>query len=290
MIKINKAGYIYIAMTILIGFSAVNTGNNLVYIVASALLSYMLVSGIFGRRNILGIDAVLEFPDEVFAGADVPVRVKLVNNRRFMPAFLVKIAANGHEAFFPFVAVRSHVTRHVPMQFAARGLHRIPVLYLSSVFPFNFFTRYRRLPKDVTVVVFPKPYECPVPNPPGILNKSRGDVCTNTAGFESDLISIRDYVPGDPPKYISWKSTAKTGHIKTKELSAIELQQVFIDFDQMDKRNLERTISSITHIILKLLRSKIPVGLKIEGEIFKPGLSPGHKTTILTKLALYGQN
>jgi len=49
VIKINKAGYIYILLTILVGFSAVNTANNLVYIIASALLSYMLVSGISGE-------------------------------------------------------------------------------------------------------------------------------------------------------------------------------------------------------------------------------------------------
>jgi len=30
VIRINKSGYLYIALTVIIGFSAVNTGNNLV--------------------------------------------------------------------------------------------------------------------------------------------------------------------------------------------------------------------------------------------------------------------
>ncbi|MEN6485424.1 MAG: DUF58 domain-containing protein [Syntrophobacteraceae bacterium] len=277
-------------MTVLIGFSAVNTGNNLVYIVASALLSYMLVSGIFGRRNILGIDAVLEFPEDVFAGADVPVRVRLVNNRKFMPAFLVKIHAGGREAFFPFTGVRSQCSDYVVMQFPNRGIHHIPVLYISSVFPFNFFTRYRRISRETSVVVFPKPVGCSMPAAEDAQNPSKGEISTNTPGYESDLISIRDYVPGDPPKYINWKSTAKTGMLKTKELSAIELRQVLIDFDRLDKKDLERTISRVAFIVLKLLRAKVPVGLKIEGETFRPGLSPAHKNTMLTKLALYGQD
>lgn len=277
-------------MTVLIGFSAVNTGNNLVYIVASALLSTMLVSGIFGRRNLLAIDAILEFPGEVFAGADVPVRVKLVNNRKFMPAFLIRVHAEGREALFPFTGVRSQCSDYIVMQFPDRGIHRIPGLYISSVFPFNFFTRSRRIFRETSVVVFPKPAECPASAAEDAPNPSRGEISTDTPGYESDLIAIRDYVPGDPPKYISWKSTAKTGILKTREFSAIEMRQVLIDFDRLDKRNLERTISRVAFIVLKLFRARVPVGLKIEGETFKPGLSPAHKNTMLTKLALYGQD
>ena len=39
-------------LTLLLGFAAVNTGNNLLYLLVSALLGFMAVSGILGRLNL----------------------------------------------------------------------------------------------------------------------------------------------------------------------------------------------------------------------------------------------
>jgi hypothetical protein len=45
-LRLSKAGASYIALTLLTGFAAVNTGNNLLFLVVSALLAFMAVSGI----------------------------------------------------------------------------------------------------------------------------------------------------------------------------------------------------------------------------------------------------
>lgn len=290
MIKINKAGYLYVAVTILIGFSAVNTSNNLVYIVTSALLSYMLVSGIFGRKNLYGIEAVPEYPEELFACTNTPVVMKILNRRKHMPAFLINISYEGQTAFFPYIKAGESVSRHFDVRIEKRGLHRPGEVCISSVFPFNFFTRFRRLRAQSEVIAFPKPMKCHLGQLHDRRTKCRGERAANSAGHDEDIISIRDYVIGDPPKYISWKSTAKTGCLKTKELSSIELQNVIIDFDRMEKRDLEHTISCVTFTVLKLIRLQIPVGFSMGGETFKPSTSESHKIRILTKLALYAQN
>lgn len=289
MIKINKAGYIYVAITILIGFSAVNTGNNLVYIVTSALLSYMLVSGIFGKRNIYAIEVTVEYPQEIFAGSSNPVIARIRNKRRFMPAFLIRVSFCGQERLFPFIEPRSSLSHCFIFSTPARGRHRTADVRISSVSPFNLFTRYRSLPTKSEIVVYPRPQKCFLSESPTRQLRARGEVSSNFAGYDSDLLSIRNYVTGDPPKYISWKATAKTGQLKTKELSALELKNVIINFDRMDKGNREFTISCVTFTILKLYKSKIPVGLTIEGETMGPGLASAHRTRMLTKLALYDQ-
>jgi len=290
VIKINKAGYLYIVMTILVGFAGVNTGNNLVYIVASALLSYMLVSGIFGRNNIQGIKIDLDFPEEIYARTDVPVIVKVLNTKRFMPVFLLKVMIDGKEVFCPFIRAESETTQHLGMCFERRGRHTIEDIYIASVFPFNFFTRFKRAAGGVKLLVLPKPCKCPLGQLFDRHSRSRGDRSSERVGHDVDILSIRDYVAGDPPKYINWKSTAKTGDLKTKELSSVELQHVMINFDQMDKADTEHTISCITYMIVSLIRSKVPVGLIIGGETYKPNSSPAHKLKILAKLALYGEN
>jgi len=290
VIKINKAGWFYIILTLLIGFSAVNTGNNLIYIIASALLSYMLVSGIFGRQNLYDLAIELEIPDEIYAGTEIPIGIRLINKRRFMPAFLIRVLIENRQSLFAFTGAKADGKRYCTFQFGARGEHLIGSIYVCSVFPFNFFTRYRKIHQTFKLIVFPKPKKCEILHCYDHQTKIKGDASTLARGYDSDIISIRDYTLGDPLKYISWKSTAKTGILKTKELSAIELRQILIDFDKMSKQDLEHRISCVTFLILKLIRSNIPVGLVIQGEHLKPAVSKAHKIKLLRKLALYGQN
>jgi uncharacterized protein (DUF58 family) len=249
----------------------------------------MLVSGIFGRKNIYGIEIALEFPAEAFAKTDIPVGVKVVNKRKLIPAFLIKVIIEGREVFIPFVKAGGEEVALLNMRFEQRGSHEVGGIYVSSVFPFNFFTRFRRIRKKFDLIVFPKPQKSPMGVEQNRQTRSKGDVSCNALGHDSDVMSIRDYVTGDPLKYISWKSTAKTGHLKTKELSSIELRNAMIDFDAMDKRNLEDAVSCATYMVLRLMKLNIPVGLVIGGETLKPSASAAHRLKMLTKLASYGQ-
>lgn len=289
MIKINKAGKIYIVMTILIGFSAVNTGNNLVYIIASALLSYMLVSGIFGRKNLYGVRVAVEPPEETYAEVDTPVKVKVTNRYRFFPSFLMAVHVEGREIFFPFIEAGGEGQGHVDLRFPNRGYHRLEGVHVSSVFPFNFFTRFRNIPGERKLIVFPRPIRTQLGIEPGSRAQSNGKDTSNTSGHESEILSIRDYMPGDPLKYIDWKSTAKTDALKTRELSSIHLQSVMIDFDALDKKDLEHSIGRVTYLVLNLLKMNVPVGLRIGGEALPPSLSAYHRWNMLQTLALYGK-
>jgi uncharacterized protein (DUF58 family) len=277
-------------LTILIGFSAVNTANNLLYIITSALLSYMLVSGIFGRKNLRGIAVSLEFPEERFADSITPTGVKVTNERRFMPAFLIRILIDDEEVLFPIVGPRSTVVQYLNMVFQGRGLHTITDITVASVFPFNFFTRYRRIPKNLELMIFPKLQRCSLNHLFSDHTRWKGDVSSDAPGYDSDLISIRSYVSGDPVKYISWKATAKTGQLKTKELSSMASPNVMLDFHRLTGHDLEQTLSSVAYMIVKLIQSGTAVGLMIGDEIYKPDHSASHKVMLLTRLALYGQN
>lgn len=250
----------------------------------------MLVSGIFGRQNLYGLEIELEIPEEIYARTDIPIGIRLINKRKFMPAFLIRVLIENQQSLFPFTSARSEGKRYCNFHFGDRGEHLINDIYICSVFPFNFFTRYRKIHQTFKLVVFPRPQKCATLHFHDRQARIKGDASTLAIGYDSDIISIRDYTLGDPLKYISWKSTAKTGVLKTKELSAIELQQILIDFDKMDKQDLEHRISCVTFLILKFIRSNIPVGLVIQGEHFKPAVSKTHKINLLRKLAFYGQN
>jgi uncharacterized protein (DUF58 family) len=270
-----------------LGVSAANTGNNLVYMIVSALLGFMSLSGIFGRNNLSRVSVEVEFPEEIFARRDVPVGVVVTNLRRKMPIFLLRVRVGDSTVSFPYLDGGQRETRYLTTNFQRRGRHEISGITVSSVFPFNFFIRFRYLSRQFSCIVFPELKKEELLGGNHRERKVRGERTSDKIGHESDIISIREYAYGDPLKYINWKATAKTGKLKTKELSAPSSRPVVIDFDRVLIRDLEERISVVAYTIHRLIRRNVPVGLRIAEKRYDPGLSKMHKVGMLRELALY---
>jgi uncharacterized protein (DUF58 family) len=257
--------------------------------IVSALLAFMSISGIFGKNNLSKVALHIDFPQEIYAGNKFPVKVTIRNERRFLPAFLIRLKTDIFETLFPFTDTRGETTKYVNISLPKRGLYRLKGSAISSVFPFNFFTRFRRLEGDIDVVVFPGLQHCELYALYEKNKKIKGEKASDKIGFESDIVSIREYVHGDPLKYIHWKATAKTGKLKTKELSTLTYQPIVIDFEKVAIRDMEEKISCIAYSIVQLLKKNIPIGLKINNKLYEPGTSYSHKISMLKELALYNR-
>ena len=75
------------AATLLLGVAAVNTGNNLLFLVVSAMLGFMAVSGLLGWMNIRGLSVSVRLPDEVYAGVQTLVSIRIQNGKGYYPPF-----------------------------------------------------------------------------------------------------------------------------------------------------------------------------------------------------------
>src|SRR5271154_5093669 len=91
--EVTKAGVVYVLVTLLIGIAALNTGNNLLYIVVAAMLAAILVSGVVSAMVLRGLELDVRLPEHVFAGRAVPGRIVLRNPRRFLPSFSIFVLA-----------------------------------------------------------------------------------------------------------------------------------------------------------------------------------------------------
>jgi uncharacterized protein (DUF58 family) len=88
---VTKAGVVYVLVTLVIGIAALNTGNNLLYIVVAAMLAAILVSGIVSAMVLRGLELEVRLPEHVFAGRPVVGRIGLRNPRRFLPSFSIRV-------------------------------------------------------------------------------------------------------------------------------------------------------------------------------------------------------
>jgi uncharacterized protein (DUF58 family) len=90
---LTRAGIVYALVTLVIGIAALNTGNNLLYIVVAAMLAAILVSGVSSAWVLRDLELDVRLPEHVFAGQPVLGRIVLRNPRRFWPSFSVRVVS-----------------------------------------------------------------------------------------------------------------------------------------------------------------------------------------------------
>jgi uncharacterized protein (DUF58 family) len=95
--EVTKAGVIYVLVTLVIGIAALNTGNNLLYIVVAAMLAAILVSGVISALVLRGLELDVRLPEQVFAGRAVWGRIVLRNSRRVLPSLSIRVVPARRE-------------------------------------------------------------------------------------------------------------------------------------------------------------------------------------------------
>src|SRR5689334_6097377 len=99
---VTREGMAYLGLVLVVGIAALNTGNNLLFIVVSAMLAAVVVSGFASAAVLRGLELDISLPEHVFAGETVLARIGLRNTRRFLAAFSVSVVP-------PRAAQRKHL-------------------------------------------------------------------------------------------------------------------------------------------------------------------------------------
>jgi uncharacterized protein (DUF58 family) len=272
-------------MTLLLGFAAVNTGNNLLYLLVSALLGFMAVSGWLGQQNLRRLEVEFHFPSEIFATQPTLVGVRLYNRRARLPAFLVRLNLGVEKPLFAWIAAGGWSEGSLTLSWPYRGTRHLDDLWLESCYPINFFVRSLRVPVDQSLLVFPLPQREKMTTAEGgegqpLVQNSR------RRGDSSDLRSVQDYRGGEPLKSIHWKLSARHDSYKVKLHEGFSTRPLMIDIDQL-QGSLEQRISQAAGLVVEQLRRQQPVGLQLGSERIPPGLGRGQRRRLLSQLAVY---
>jgi uncharacterized protein (DUF58 family) len=90
---VTKVGIAYVVIVLVIGIAALNTGNNLLYIVVAAMLAAIMVSGFASALVLRNLELDVRLPEHVFAGRATLGRIALRNPRRWLPSFSVNVVS-----------------------------------------------------------------------------------------------------------------------------------------------------------------------------------------------------
>ena len=148
---VTKVGIVYVAIVMLIGIAALNTGNNLLYIVVAAMLAAILVSGIASAIVLRNLELDVRLPEHVFAGRPMLGRIALRNQGRWLPSFSVNVVSvekdnsGKHWQWVPakFAVPPGHPPEKQWLQFRDYKLQRVsktavlpPIFEGATYFPY----------------------------------------------------------------------------------------------------------------------------------------------------------
>jgi uncharacterized protein (DUF58 family) len=91
-------GLLFIVFLMVIAFAAWNTGNNLLYLVLSAMLAFLVAANLIARLSLGEVAVQLRFPDHLFAGEPASLNVTLLNYKRVMPSYSLMVEALSDES------------------------------------------------------------------------------------------------------------------------------------------------------------------------------------------------
>lgn len=242
-----SGGGVFIVIIIVVGFAAWNTGNNLLFLVFSLLVSTLFVGWIAARASLRDLTVSARFPDHIFAAEPAPVIVTLRNTKRVLPSFSILVEARGPRsdeeddkrrkryakrllAYFSYVPHRAAAEQRVEQLFPKRGHVLIDGFELSTRFPFGFFRRRRRLrARNVDIIVYPKPEV--ISDELHLLPMYAGRIPSSRRGAGHDLFSMRDYQAQDDLRHIDWKATARSRRLTVREFTSEDERRITIVLD-----------------------------------------------------------
>ena len=300
-----SGGGVFLIIIVVVGFAAWNTGNNLLFLVFSLLVSTLFVGWVAARSSLRDLTVSARFPDHIFAAEAAPVIVTLRNTKRVLPSFSILVEARGPDhdaeqnrrrryrkrllAYFSYVPHKAAAEQKVDQLFPRRGHVLIDGFELSTRFPFGFFRRRRRLrARNVDIIVYPKPEV--ISDKLHLLPMYVGRIPSLRRGAGHDLFSMRDYQPQDNLRHIDWKATARSRRLTVREFTSEDERRITIVLDTRFPVELadrfERGVVQAASLIKHFIDERAEVRLVLGSDVGPFGSGTEHLYRCLRRLAL----
>jgi len=234
-LRFTREGKFFVGMTFAVGFAAINTGNNLLYIILGMMLSLILVSGILSELTLRGVHVGRKVPPQIFAGRPFLMGIALQNTKERLPSFSLEVEdllgdrPLDKKCYFLKVPAGKTQATSYRFTFPRRGVYGFHGFTLATKYPFALFRKSRDIAAPAEVIVFPRLSE---------VGHLSADQIAAGAGLRSperargdEFHGLREFRPGDDPRDIHWKMTAKIGRTMVREWEGEAVKRVVIALD-----------------------------------------------------------
>lgn len=300
-LKLTREGAGFIILAFAVGIGAINTGNNLLYLILAMCCSFIALSGILSEITLRDIWIEADVPKTLYAEDATPLTLTITNHKKRVPSYSLHIELPPDpDASFQTddpihiyqIAGGKTVKKNLAFTPLKRGYLNIGACRLTTSFPFGFFVKSKLIDIQVQAIVFPHIRKINFQSPADSSMEGQGGV--KQTGDE--LSSLREYRPGDPISAVYWKASAKTGTLRVKEFSGGGHKSFTIYLNILDPQTgalveseiLENRIIESASLAYCLIRQGNEIKFKTHDFETEYGMSERHLESIMKYLALAG--
>jgi len=268
------------------------------------------IASLFFLSNIWGLPEKVELaishqivPSDSFGDEDICVNIR-VSNRNSDPLGNVEIdehlpseikVESGASRVLTQLGPRDNIELALTFHSPIRGHYRVGPLVARVQDPLGFYLAENIVEPEI-LSIMPKPERIRGAElRPRHLGPWPGTIPARTLGPGTEFYSLRDYVSGDDPKRINWKSSARHGRLIVNEMEAERVTDVMIVLDTdvsyyetAEAELFERGVRAAASMASFLLRQGNRVGMILQGEkrgVVSPAFGKRHERNILFLLA-----
>jgi uncharacterized protein (DUF58 family) len=283
-----KAGFAFALTLVLMLVASINYQLNLGYVLTFLLAGAGAVSMHLTHGTLRALTLHLRPVPAVFAGEPALLEV-VINNpggQRHALALHFQERPAGMEGIswcdVPALGQESVHLSLVPPQ---RGWHTVPLLVVTTVFPFGLFRAWTVWRPASRLLAWPRP-ETPAPALPPA-SPLPGEMASAQRAHGTEFDGVRLYRRGDSMRQVVWKKVARTGQLVSRETSASAAQELWLDWSTAPAADAEHRLSRLAAWVQSAEHGGLRYGLRLPGREIAPGQGEMHRRAALDALATH---
>ena len=282
-----RSGLVFAALLLGLLLGAINYGVSLVYLFTFWFAGLAVVAMLHTQRNLSGLVLGAAATAPVFAGETASFRLRVENPGRLARQRLALWHAQGQGKASDIPAA-GETLLELPLAQAERGWQQPGRFAIQGEFPLGLFRCWSVLELDWGVLVYPRPAPdaLPLPAPGGDSDEEGAPMRGEGLEFEG----LRDYQPGDAPRRIAWKASARgDDRLISKQFAGAAGSHLWLSWWRTPERDVEARLSRLTRWVLDAHAAGLAYGLKLPGRVLPPQSGEAHMRQCLEALARHGQ-
>ncbi len=234
-------------------FAALTTGRNVIYLVFSLMVSFMLVSSVVATISLHRLRFARLIPQHIFSGRPFVVQTTVTNDKKLFSSFSLMVSNifNQRELkgrYVPKLPAESSVCVAHKYLIERRGRHTFHGIRVATTYPVELFLKGYVATQPETIVVYPRIVKLNLHFLRDIISEIEDQV--NRPGLGTDLYGFRKYQNDDDSRFINWKLSAKTRDLVVTKYCREENLKVCVVFDNLlhriDESSREKFESAVT--------------------------------------------
>jgi len=294
-----RAGWIFFALVFAVGFAALNTGNNLLYLVLSLMLAFLVLSGVLSEAALRGIEVERRLPFELIAGRPARVVLEIGNAQGRLWAHAIAVEDFGDAGlagarmrlgggFALRIGPGQRERRSYRFEPSRRGALRFEGFRVATRFPFGLFAKSLWIDRAAEAIVYPALAPAPPPRVREAV-RSLGDEASSRSDDETEVAGLRAFAPGDAPRRVHWRASWRRSALLVRDAEGDvsgETEVVLRTSGAAPGDGFERAVERAASQAEAGLRAGLRVGLRTDDAALPPAAGAVHRARLLGYLAL----